>query len=99
MFDSGTRGRGLDHAEPTSRVVEDRGDLLVRAGLADVALRNDVVGRAEHHRAELQRVDPEIEQRAATLSEIEQPVLGHQRHTEAEVGLDDHRLADALFAQ
>ena len=70
-----------------------------RPRLADHAGRGDLLDRAEHQHAQLERVDAEVEERAAALERVEQPVLGIDRHPEPEVGIDLQRRADAAARQ
>ena len=88
----------LDHAQPSLGVMQQRGDHLVDAGLAHHAIGHDALDRAQDERAELDGVDPEVEQRAATELTGEVPVVGIHRSPEPEVGLDQQRLADATRA-
>ena len=76
-------------------MVQHRGDEFVDAGGADRARRGHTIGSAEHERTQLDRVDAEIERGPAAERAVEEPVFGRHRHTEAEVGLHDERLADA----
>ncbi len=95
---AGADGR-LDHPEATARVVEHGGHLLVDAGLADVAVGDHPVGVAEHHRHQLGRVDPEVEQRAAAEGDVEEAVGRVDVPPEPEVGLDQARVTDPLLAE
>ena len=75
-------------------VPQHRGHLLVDPGVAEDTLGCHVLDRAEQQRAQLERVDPEVEQPAATEVQAKEPVLRIQRPAKAEVGLDEYRLAD-----
>ena len=64
----------LDHAQPSRRMMQDRGDHLVDAGLADHAVGHDALDRAQDERAQLHGVDPQVEQRTAAELASEEPV-------------------------
>ena len=89
--DSPTRIAALTTPRPPPGWCSTAATMLVDAGAADDALDGDGVGRAEHERAQLQRVDAEVQHRPAAQAEVEQPVVRVDRHAEAEVGLDDER--------
>ena len=59
---------------------------------------DDALDRPEDQRAQLNGVDPEVEQRTAAELGGEVPVLGIHRPAEPEVGLDQEGLADATLA-
>ena len=89
----------LDHAELAARMTGDRADPFVDPRLPDATVCDDALGRAEHERTELERVDAEVEQPAATAMGVEQPVRRVDRHPEAEVGFDQQRFADATAVE
>ena len=53
-----------------------RRHLFVDAGRADEPVGDDTVREAEHERAQLHRIDAEVEQRTAALVEVEEAVIG-----------------------
>ena len=89
-----TEGR-LHHAELASGVVQHRGDLLVDAGRPDVPVGDHGVGPSECEEAQLHRIDAQVEERAATLREIEVAMRRVHRRAKTEVAFGEERLADS----
>src|SRR5437899_1527046 len=71
------------------------GYLLVDAGLADDAVGDDAIGKPQHERCELHRIDPEVEQPSPTKLQIEMPVPWIHGNAEPEVCFHEQRLTDA----
>ncbi len=74
-------------------------DLLVDMCRTEHSGCGDILDRAEHHRAQLDRVDAEVEECPTAALGIEQPVAGIDGHAEAEVGIDLQRGADATAGE
>ena len=80
-------------------MVQDGGHELVDTALTDVALGHDPVRGPEHQGAELDRVDAEVQHAPSAEGEVEEAVRRIERRPEAEVGLDQDRVADAALLE
>ncbi len=91
---SACRSEVVSVADRPSPYVEQHRGLRVDAGREQRPGRRHRGRRTEQHLRERHHVDAEVEQGAATLGEVEQPVRGVVRGGHAQVGLDRAHLTD-----